>query len=281
MKPVSVLNVACILIVFCLLAVPAYPWSSLNGGNHLEIDKTAYEMLTKTTGFNSNNFPDIKSFGGRTSISNYEGIQNGADACDFKEYPKGNPYEDYKWSNHYYNPNANRGAGEGNAPNRAQYWYSELVNEIKAGKAKGPKAAQAAAYLGHYVADVGCPYHIMEKKISNPSPAHIDWYDPYYKEIKVQGKDVPTGYHPAWEALAHCFSCSPGPLSMSSEWESCKSKPAPIASFVKAIAYRTALNKEKWWHMSSDMAEPLRCSVQDVFTVYKAAYDEGTSQKRK
>lgn len=266
MKPVSVLNVACILIVFCLLTVPVYPWSSLNGGNHLEIDKTAYGMLTKTTGFNSKNFPDINS------ISNYEGIQNGADACDFKKYPnKGNPYEAYKYSNHYYNPDNS----QGNAPFRAGYWYSVLVNEIKAGRARSPEAAQAAAYLGHYVADVGCPYHINGNIISNPSPAHIDWYDPYYKEIK----GIPTGSHPAWEGIAHRLYCRAEYPNMSSEWESSKSGSSQILSFVEKIAKRTRKNRDKWWGMNSDKEEPLRYSVRDVFTVYKAAYVEGTSGK--
>lgn len=270
MKPVSVLNVACILVVFCLLTVPVYPWSSLNGGNHLDIDKTAYEMLTKTTGFNSKNFPDINS------ISKYEGMgyigKYGADAYDFEKYPnKGNPYETYKWSNHYYNPDNS----QGNAPFRAGYWYSVLVNEIKAGRAKSEKAAQAAAYLGHYVADVGCPYHIQEKWILNPSPAHIDWYDPYYKEIR----GVPTGSHPAWEALAHHLSCRAEYPSMSPKWESSKSGSSQILSFVEKIATWTRKNRDKWWGMNSDKAEPLRYSLQNVFTVYKAAYVEGTSGK--
>lgn len=262
MKPVSILNVACILIVFCLLAGPAYPWSSANGGTHLEIDNAAYDKLSNAPGFNPGNFPSKKA------ISGYTGLIYGADALLYARY------ETYLYSNHYYNPVDK----QGNAPERAKYWYNVLVAEITNGEGlavKSEEAAKAAAYLGHYVADVGVPYHVNGNFIANPSPAYKDWNDPDYHEVAK----VPTGPHPEWEYEANKYSYKDYNKysGFSSDWDIKKGGSSQIEDFVKKTAART-----KDTAMNSVIDDPyiikrlLGRSVQDVYTVYKAAYDEGT-----
>lgn len=255
MKPLSVLSMACILFALCLSAVPAYPWSSYNGGSHLTIDNAAYDELSEMAGFDPVNFPAKKS------ISEYEGWVYGPDAA-FKAL-----YENYKYSNHYYNPDT----GEGYAPERAKYWYSILVKEIRKGNAKkSGEAAKAAAYLAHYVADVGVPYHVSTKghPAKKPFPAYKDWNDPYYKEEKL----VPAGPHVDWEKNAAAYSCEDCTKysGTSEECESSKPGHSQIEGFVKKIAART--NKAS----GSDARDLIGHSIQDVYTVYNAAYDEGT-----
>lgn len=262
MKPSSVFITACLLFILCFVPVQAYPWSSYDGGTHLVIDNAAYDRLLEA--------PDIypEWFPGKDSIAGYEGWVYGPDAV-LKAL-----YEKYKYSNHYYNPDPN--SGEGYAPQRAKFWYDTLVKELEKGNAReNGEAAKAAAYLAHYVADVGIPYHIKGHLIKNPWPAYKDWNDPDYKEIGI----IPTGAHPEWEKNAMDYSykdCNKYP-GISEEWSSEKSGSSQIEEFVKKVAART-----KDTAVNSVVDDPyiikrlLGRSVQDVYTVYKAAYDEGT-----
>lgn len=254
MKPLSVLSASCILLALCLSAVPAYPWSSYNGGTHLTIDNAAYDNLSEMAGFDPEKFPAKKS------ITEYEGDIYGPDA-PFKAL-----YENYKYSNHYYNPYS----GEGYAPERAKYWYNVLLKEIKKGNAKKrSEAAKAAAYLAHYVSDMGVPYRVTTKGhfAKNPSPVFKDWANPYYKE---EGLTPAAGPQIDWEktAAAYPYEECTKYSGVSEEWESSKPGHLQIESFVKKIAART--NKAS----GSDARDLIGHSIQDVYTVYKAAYEE-------
>ncbi len=265
MKPSSVFITACLLFILCFVPVQAYPWSSFNGGTHLAIDNAAYDRLSETAGFDPGDFP------AKNSIAEYEGWQAGPDAV--LDNPQ---HETYLYSNHYYNP-VNK---QGNAPERAKYWYGILVREIGLANGKGKgyamtsaAAAEAAAYLGHYVADPGVPYHVNGNLVANPSPSYKDWADPDYKEIGI----IPTGAHPEWEKNAMDYSCEdckkyPG---FSDGWDITKGGSYQIEEFVKKTAART---KDTAVNSIVDDPEIIKRligrSVQDVYTVYKAAYDE-------
>lgn len=255
MKARSIISAVFFMLVISLAVVPAYPWSSYNGGTHVLIDNAAYDRLCEVDGFNPANFPS------RDSIAGYEGWIYGPDAVLHAFYEK------YKYSNHYYNPDT----GEGYAPQRAKYWFEILNREIKKGNARESKeAAKAAAYLAHYVADAGVPYHVSTKGhlIKNPWPAYKDWNDPDY--IEKAGL-VPTGPHPEWEKEAMSYSyndCTKYP-GISEEWLNyvgAEGK-SQIEEFVKAVAART--NRAA----GSDARDLIGHSIQDVYTVYLAAYE--------
>jgi hypothetical protein len=110
--------------------------------SHQYILRCANESLGGDPAYEGSNFPDLEE------ILRFEGVE--VDSFGNKGGP--GPDNSSPYSGHDYNPRTNKGR----ATTTAADWYDKLKYHLLLGH----DAAQDAAYLAHYVADISCPYHI-------------------------------------------------------------------------------------------------------------------------
>jgi len=156
-------------------------------GTHQYLNKKAYEELEKHPAF-----PEI--FPSLIEIQEYSGI-------DMDESGKGpdNP-RNTKFSWHWYNPRT----GKGEAPQTVQKYYGYFSGDLYDGKEskneftkKVSPPARNAAYLGHFIQDMTCGFHVvgMPGKDVNPDqPRGENVAGPYRTFTAEEWKDVVTKY---------------------------------------------------------------------------------------
>ena len=97
----------------------------------------------------------------------------------------------------------------GGAPERAQHWYGELVEELRC--ARWPEAARAAGILSHYAVDPLQPLHTGQSDAENAVHRAIEWsisrsYDDLRNAAPALVDDgiVKAATGPHWLASAIC-----------------------------------------------------------------------------
>ena len=121
-----------------------------NGTHH----KLALDALTELQAPNAEGWR-------RLFLKHAEPYMEGSKAPD-------NEFKDFK--NHVLHVRENFWGG---APERAQHWYGELVEDLKAGH--WPEAARAAGILSHYVVDPLQPLHTAQSDAENAVHRAIEW----------------------------------------------------------------------------------------------------------
>ena len=126
-----------------LSCAPAYAWGSLEttGSNtHACLDKVAYWTLSRQPTFNGDVFPK------QDVILAHEGVEH--TALNGNQGPGPDSDGVTYFSEHYYNPVTD----QGRAPESIRNWFVKLASRID--------TAKAAAWSGHFLADLSVPYHL-------------------------------------------------------------------------------------------------------------------------
>ena len=139
-------------LLWGFFSTPALGWGYYernDGGietkTHHKIDEGAHVFAMQDAAFQGTPFPDTAA-----AIVAHEGVYakgkegNGPD----KEGVSG-------YSEHYYNPNTDKGG----APQAISKWYKRLAEDLTIGNPG--TAPRAAAWGAHYLADMSCPYHVI------------------------------------------------------------------------------------------------------------------------
>ena len=148
------------LLSAALLFLPspeAFPWGSVETGGgafatHQFLNSKAYTLLKKKKAFAFSSFPALSDIQRHSGVSAPSKTGLGPDDAD---------RSDYDW--HWYNPETR----DGITPDKVSEYQIKLkkvIGEI-AGKtppeAKSEEAAHNAAYLGHFMQDMTCPFHVF------------------------------------------------------------------------------------------------------------------------
>ena len=138
----------------CLTENAAMP--GLTSPTHQYIDEQAYRNLVNDPAFPAvrDRFPTLDQILANEGIS----VQGTLPAIRMTG-PGPDDSFNTPHSYHEYNPRTR----EGNTPLAAAFYYDSLKN----GLVNGRDVARDTAYLGHFIADVSCPYHINGMPVSD------------------------------------------------------------------------------------------------------------------
>lgn len=141
-----------------LVATPApvAAWGAIAPSTtHQYIDEQAWAVLTADPAYTPAAFPTKASIDAHEGV-NWKGMPD--NWWDLLEGPGPDSAGKSPFSWHYYNPNLAKG-DKGGGPAAAAAHFASLLTEQAAGKADD--AGKAAAWAGHFLADMYVPYHTV------------------------------------------------------------------------------------------------------------------------